>query len=267
MAHSHNDPSLLASYTVGSGGLGTVLLHGFLGSGQNLRTLANKWAARDPQQKFLIPDLLGHGDSPRLAPDCIMDTVAQAVLHTAAHNAIPLPLRIVGHSLGGRVALACARVAPEQVADLVLLDIGPGPIHTESSETRRVLDVLLQAPERTDNRRTLHAFFTSHGLSSALADWILMNLRPHDGGYQWRVDREALDRLHTTFTSDDLWPVVAAQVVPVHVALGERSTYVSQADADRLRALGCDVKVFAGAGHYVHVDSLGPLLDWLQNLP
>ncbi len=258
---------LLASYSVGTGPMGTVLLHGFLGSGKNLRSLATKWAAREPQQTFFVPDLLGHGESPPLAGSTTMDDVARAVMETAAHQGVPFPLRIVGHSLGGRVALACARVAAEQVADVVLLDIGPGPINTETSETRRVLELLLQAPDQAQDRRTLHGFFTDHGLSPALTDWILMNVRPAAAGYSWRIDREGLNRLHTTFTSDNLWPVVQSQLVPIHVALGERSTYVPQADAERMRALGCDVHVLPGAGHYVHVDALGPLLDWLVQLP
>lgn len=260
-------PALLASFTVGDGPLGTILLHGFLGSGKNLRTLATKWAARDPQQRFLLPDLLGHGDSPPIPEDATMDTVARAVLETAAVSGLATPLRLVGHSLGGRVALACARVAPERVSDVVLLDIGPGPIDAEASETRSVLDIMLEAPDRVDDRRALRTFFIDQGLSPALSDWILMNLRPAEGGYVWRIDRKALDRLHSTFTADNLWPVIESQMVPVHVALGERSKFVAAEDVARMRTLGCDVFVLEGAGHYVHVDALDRLLDWLAQLP
>ncbi|MCG5053573.1 MAG: alpha/beta fold hydrolase [Myxococcales bacterium] len=258
-------PQRLSAFTLGQGALGTVLLHGFLGSGKNLRTLANKWLERQPNQTLLLPDLLGHGDSPPLPADATLDDVARAVLATA--SLLPHPLRLVGHSLGGRVALACARVAPERVADVVLLDIGPGPIDTRTSESRQVLHIMMQAPDEADDRQVFRSFFLGKGLSAPLTEWILMNLRLDQGLYRWRIDRRALDALHETFTQDDLWPVVESGEVPVHCALGERSRYVSAAEAQRLRAAGCDVHVLPGAGHYVHVDALGPLVDWLAQLP
>lgn len=257
---------MLASTTMGTGPLGTILLHGFLGSGKNLRTLAQKWLQRDERQCFLLPDLLGHGESPALPANATLNTMAAAVLQTAADAGIPFPVQIVGHSLGGRIALACARVAPERVADVVLLDIGPGPIDPQKSESRHVLDVMLRAPAESTDRREMRAFFLSQGISPALSDWILMNLRQDDGLYRWRIDRRALDALHSTFTAEDLWPVIEAQEVPVHCAVGERSSYVPHAEAQRLRELGCDVHVLANAGHYIHVDALEPLLAWLVSL-
>ena len=65
----------------------------------------------------------------------------------------------MGHSLGGRVALAAARRAPESVTDVTLLDIGPGPLDPATSETRRVLQVLLAAPAEARDRRELRPFF------------------------------------------------------------------------------------------------------------
>jgi len=246
--------------------MGTVLLHGFLGSGKNLRTLAQKWLERDARQSFLIPDLLGHGESPPLPPTATLDTVAAAVLQAAADANLPFPIQIVGHSLGGLIALACARLAPDKVADVVLLDIGPGPIDPHKSESRQVLDLMLRAPDQVSDRKEMRTFFMDQGLSPALSDWILMNLRLENDRYRWRIDRQALDALHTTFTMENLWSVVEAQEVPVHCAVGERSNYVPAAEIARLTALGCDVHVLPGAGHYIHVDALGPLLDWLVAL-
>ena len=243
-----------------------MLLHGFLGSGKNLRTLAQQWLARDPRQRFLIPDLLGHGDSPPLPPSATLATAAAAVLQSAAEANLPHPLQVVGHSLGGRIALACARLAPERVADVVLLDIGPGPIDPGKSQSRHVLDVMLRAPADVADRRDMRAFFIDQGLSPGLSDWIVMNLRADHGRYVWRIDRLALDALHTTFTADDLWSVIEDQEVPVHCAVGEKSTYVMPDERERMRSLGCEVQVFAGAGHYIHVDALAPLVDWLAAL-
>jgi pimeloyl-ACP methyl ester carboxylesterase len=255
--------SPLASFTLGEGASSTVLLHGFLGSGKNLRTLAQRWLERDPGRRFLLPDLRGHGDSPALPAGADSSALGADVLAAAAAAGFAPPLTLVGHSLGGRVALAAAALAPAQIAEVILLDIAPGPVDPAATETRRVLDVLLAAPAEAADRREVRAFLIGRGLSPALADWLLMNLRPVEGGFRWRIDRQALAALHDRFNREDLWPVVESRTVPVRCVRGARSSYVSEADARRLQAAGCTVDTLEGAGHYVHVDALEALVDAL----
>src|SRR3954471_1023393 len=120
--------SRLASYRVGAGDHPTVLLHGFLGAGKNLRTLAQRWSERDPARLFVMPDLTGHGASPPLPPDAGIETLAADLGETVRAEGLPGPVSLVGHSLGGRAALGLVRLEPSLVRDVVLLDITPGPI-------------------------------------------------------------------------------------------------------------------------------------------
>jgi esterase len=261
---SDRQGEVLAHTVVGEGPREVVLLHGFLGSGQNLRGLARRWGERAPA-RFLIPDLRGHGTSPRLTPDSDLDQLAADVIATAAAAGFTPPLTLVGHSLGGRVALAAARRAPDQTKEVVLLDITPGAIDPEASESRGVLDLLVAAPATAPDRRTMRAHLMDRGLSGGLADWLLMNLEPDpDGGaYRWRFDRQAFLDLHERFTREDLWPVIDRGEVPVQVIRGGRSRYVSDADAARLQAAGVPVDTLEGAGHHVHVEALDALVDVL----
>jgi pimeloyl-ACP methyl ester carboxylesterase len=261
-------PGPLSSFVVGEGARPTVLLHGFLGSGRNLRSLALKWAAGDPGRRFLLPDLTGHGTSPPLPPGASLDLIAEMILETAARAGFVGPLSVAGHSLGGRVALAAARIAADRLADVALLDITPGPIDPRRSDSRRVLDVLLQAPEEVGDRRALRGFLVERGLAPALVDWVLMNLRvEQDAGqgprYVWRLDRAAMDALHESFNGEDLWPVVEARPVPIRAVRGGRSGYLPQADVARLEAAGCPVATLPEAGHFVHVDAPDALVAWL----
>jgi esterase len=262
---TERDGAVLANVVVGEGPREVVLLHGFLGSGQNLRGLARRWGERAPA-RFLIPDLRGHGTSPRLVADSDLDQMAADVLATAAAAGFTPPFTLVGHSLGGRVALAVARRAPDQTREVVLLDITPGAIDPGASESRGVLDLLMSAPDSAPDRRTMRAHLTGAGLSGGLADWLLMNLEPDPAGgaYRWRVDRQAFHDLHQRFTREDLWPVIDDGQVPVRVIRGGRSRYVSDADAGRLQAAGVPVDTLAGAGHHVHVEALDALVDTLE---
>lgn len=253
----------LFRYFVGEGPDLTVLLHGFLGSGRNLRALALKWSARDPARKFIIPDLLGHGESPPLSSAATLDDVAESVLATIADAGSDRPAAIVGHSLGARVALAAVRREPRKVREVIMLDMAPGPADPADSDTRLVLDALLRAPEEVEDRRVMRSILLDYGLGPEMADWLLMNLSQRDGRYRWRIDRRALAELHDRFVREDLWPIVESRQVPIRCIRGELSRYVTDRDAARMQAAGCSVVTLPKAGHYVHVDAPGALLDAL----
>src|SRR5262249_23177770 len=106
---------------IGKGPKGTVLLHGFLGQGRNLRTLANRWAEQDPSGSILLLDLPGHGDSRPLNGNETLATVASSVLDAAKEAGLSLPLGWVGHSLGGRVALSAIAVDLVAVSSISML--------------------------------------------------------------------------------------------------------------------------------------------------
>lgn len=254
---------MLASTRVGEGDRVTVLLHGFLGSSKNLRGFAQRWREREPARAFVLLDLTGHGLSPVPPAGANLETLARDVAETVAAAGLTAPVQVVGHSLGGRVALAWARLAPSALTDVALLDIAPGPIEAVRSSSRRVLDAMLRMPDEAPDRRTFRGLLVAQGLAPATADWVLMNLDCDSGTCHWRVDRQALDRLHDQVNDADLWAVVEAPLVPVRCIRGGRSAYVRDEDAARLRAAGCVVHTIPDAGHDLHVEAPEAVLDLL----
>ncbi len=256
----------LASSSMGDGTALSVLVHGFLGSGKNLRALALRLEAGTPDTRFLLPDLTGHGASPPLPPVANLSVMAVDLLALIDAQSPRAPVPLVGHSLGGRVALAAARLRPGAVSEIVLLDISPGMRDPRQSESRRVLDLLVRAPDSVTSRREMRTFFTQGGLSEGLSDWILMNLQPEGDRYVWRFDRQALDALHGPVMSEDLWAIVESPLVPVRCIRGARSGYVSDTDVARMEAAGCRVDTLPDAGHYVHVDAPAALCALLASV-
>lgn len=243
--------------------MGTVLLHGFLGSGKNLRTLATRFAERAPSRVFLLPDLPGHGTSPEVSPTTDLREMGAAVLATARAEGLDGALDFVGHSLGGRVALGASLVEPGSVRSVVLLDIAPSPIPTDESESGKVLQLLLSAPAEATDRRELRAFLVDRGLSGPIADWLMMNVEKQGATFRWRFDRAALGELHRRVNREDLWEAVERPGADLLCVRGGESSYVSDADAQRLQRAGARVETLPGVGHFVHVDGLEPLLGLL----
>lgn len=259
---------MLFSQALGAGSDGIVLLHGFMGSGRNLRSLAQRWSELDPSLRFLMLDLTGHGRSPPLPEGADLSTLARDVIETARAEGFGGKLRIVGHSLGGRVGLQAILQAREEIESVVLLDVSPRPVDPRW-ETGPVLEIFRGAPARAKSREEIRAYFQGRGLSVGHTEWLLTNLVREGDEFTWRIDREALAGLHARTSGADLWNALGTGA-SVRCIRGGASPFVSDEDARRMEALGCPVDTVAGADHYLHVthteDVAGRLANDLRNV-
>ena len=97
-----------------------VLLHGVTDSGTTWPDLLTHWGDR---YDVHAPDLRGHGSSPRFTPAQMAYAPEVLVADVVALlDALPEPVALVGHSLGGVTALRVALVRPEKVRALVVED-------------------------------------------------------------------------------------------------------------------------------------------------
>lgn len=248
----------------GQGARTSLLVHGFLGNGRNLASLARRLSDVDPHNVVLV-DLRGHGASPPLREGDGLAELAADLCELAASEGRGAPVRLVGHSLGGRVALAALAQAPASFDEVVLLDIAPGVLPVLRGPMQRTFERLMGAPSRQPNRGAMRQFFVEGGVDPGLADWICTNLEPAaDGSVAWRIDRPALARMHYRETELDLWAAAEANGSKIHLIYGEASHFVQPDDVARLRAAGARVDGLAGAGHFLHVDALEPLLALLR---
>jgi pimeloyl-ACP methyl ester carboxylesterase len=190
--------------------------------------------------------------------------MAGAVLEVAEEFAQGAQVSLVGHSLGGRVALAASGLDSARVAHVTLLDIAPGPISV-APEVEYLLEVLLKAPDRAEDRRSMRDYLEAQGLDRPLADWLVMNLiSTGTRGVRWHIDREALAEAHERWSPEDLWSLVETPESPVKLCLrGGRSPFVSETEKARLEAAGVTVATLPNAGHFLHMDDLAGVLAHL----
>lgn len=113
-----------------------VLLHGFLGDGREWGGVADAF----PGWRVVRPDLPGHGKSVAARPAAPAWAGTVAALRAALdHHGVARPW-LCGYSMGGRVALALARAAPEQVRGLILVSAHPGLSDDAARAARRAED-------------------------------------------------------------------------------------------------------------------------------
>ena len=245
---------------LGKGERVAVVAHGILGSGRNWRTLIRRLVPMATDWTFLLVDLRNHGDShgfvgPHDLAACARD-VAQ--LH---------PERIIGHSFGGKVGLACLR--DHGVPGLIVLDALPGPLN-DGSEVDEVIAALRRVPVPLERRNQLPDVLP---LSPGLVAWMSTNLRATDAGYVWRFDLDAVEEMMRSYAETDFWPLVERTDAPVtFVRAGQSERWTPEVLA-RFEALPpwseVQLRTLPDAGHWLHVDDpdglMGLLLEALND--
>ena len=234
-----------------------VLLHGFLGSRRNLRTLAQDLASLST---VLSLDLPNHGEAPVLDP-CGYADMAQAVADTVHHALGNRPWIAVGHSMGGKLAMFMALQGAENLRALVILDIAPMVYHGDDDpvfDALRQLD-LTQVHTRADADRMLQP----HIPERAVRLFVLTNLeRAPEGSattFRWRLPLEVLARNRIALRG---WPLSSGHcLLPALLVWGSESPYMPPGALDQARRFLPQLvdQPIAGAAHWLHV-SHGPEL-------
>lgn len=238
-----------------------VLLHGLFGSADNWFGVAPKLA-----EKFhvLIPDLRNHGHSPHHA-EMDYPLMAADVENFFAAQKIE-SARVIGHSMGGKVAMQFALDFPARVKKLVVVDMAPRAY-------QRAHDHIFEALLELD----LTMFQTRSQMEEALAPkisslnlrrFLLKNLgRTDDGKFIWKMNLRGVAENYSR-----LGEVLSPQNhfdKPTLFIRGAKSDYINAADEIEIlrRFPAAKIQTIATANHWVHADApeefLRLVLDFL----
>lgn len=250
------------------------LLHGILGQGGNLRSVARRWIEERPDTGAVLVDLRLHGRSQDQPPPDTLAACAEDV--EALASALQRPLRsVLGHSFGGKVAMQLA-ARNESIQELWVLDSLPGtrPDGTRSEDTLGVLEVLDSLPPRFASREEFLEAVQAKGLSTSIAQWLAMNVKRDGEHFRLITDLGRVRSLLDDYFDQDLWSVLEApRAAHTHLVVGGRSD-VLNAD-DRARAARAaeaapghvQVHTLAEAGHWLHAEAPDALHALLVGFP
>ncbi|MFI5369490.1 MAG: alpha/beta fold hydrolase [Spirochaetia bacterium] len=236
----------LSYRTLGGEGAPIVILHGLFGSSQNWAGMGRKLAS---QGTACALDLRNHGDSPHAPthtlPDCVGD------LHEWVSARAREPVRLIGHSMGGQVAMGFAVALPDLVAGIAVLDIAPRPYPPDNERELRAL--------RTDIRGCRTRAEVDALLAPVLPDpgvrqFIMTNAVREGEGFRWRLNVEALAA--STLSSDFADFAGRYEGPSLLVACG-RSTYVKEEDRVLMTRYfpAVTIRTIPEADHWPHISA------------
>jgi pimeloyl-ACP methyl ester carboxylesterase len=239
-------------------GAPVILLHGLFGTARNLGAVARGLAEN---ARVLSLDLRNHGDSPH-NPDMDYTTMAADVAETMASAGIE-SAPIIGHSMGGKVAMMLALTHGRQVQKLAVMDIAPIPYDHS-------YDGYVEAMKRIPLNNEVNRKQANEILANAIPDanlriFLLSNLilgeNPH-----WRFGLDEIGGAMHNLLDWQLPANTAPYTGPALFLRGGNSDYVMPEATQPIQTLfpAAEIQTIERAAHWIHAEQPKAVIAALQ---
>ena len=232
-----------------------ILLHGLFGSLDNLgviaRGLQDKWQIHGLDQR-------NHGKSPHTDTMTYPEMADDVLAYMDAQGL--KKAWVLGHSMGGKVAMRLALKAPDRIAGIIVADISPvtyQPRHDHVLEGLKAIDTAA-LKSRQDADRAL----SEHVEEAGVRQFLLKNLvavassEKDDSGarYRWRLNLPVIDQSYANLSAapEGDGPYEG----PVLFIKGADSAYIQTRHRETVAKLfpNADLRIIEGTGHWLHAE-------------
>jgi len=234
---------LQESATSESEALPVLLIHGLFGTLDNLGILARDLKQ---QHKVLQVDTRNHGQSPR-SDDMSYAAMAQDLLDTLDELGFEKVI-VIGHSMGGKAAMAMTALAPDRIEKLVVIDVAPVDYQTRRhDEIFAAVNAVTQAGlgDRQAAAECMREYIKEEGVIQFLLKSFVQG--------EWRFNVPVLMDEYDKITG---WETVPTWPRPALFIRGGLSPYVQDQYRDAIASQFPKARahVVAGTGHWVHAE-------------
>ena len=233
-----------------SGVRGLLIIHGFLGMSDNWKSLGTLYAAEGFQCHML--DLRNHGRSFH-SEDFSYELMAQDVLEYCNEHNLE-KVSIIGHSMGGKVAMLFATTYPERVEKLIVADIGPkyyAPHHQDILAGLNAVDFSTK-PSRTEVEETLYPFVPDFGTRQFLMKNLYWKTPDQlDFRFNLPVFNKKIEQIGTALPEDNVFEK------PTLFIRGGNSNYILNTDLPQIKKHFPNVELatIPNVGHWLHAEN------------
>jgi len=234
-----------------------LFLHGFLGSGDNWRTIARRLGL--PARYYLV-DLRNHGRSPHADSHTYSGMVEDVV--ELIQNEQLVPAVVLGHSMGGRVGMLLAMQHPDFLRGLIVADISP---QAHAAIHLPLLEALSKVDLSVARREEVEAQLAQTVSEPLVRQFLLKSLaRDEQGRLYWRWNLPVLSRDYPEMNRAITGPPYSG---PVLFLKGALSPFITDEALPSIQALFPKAQVvnIPRAGHWLHVENPDAVLKAIQD--
>ncbi len=226
-----------------------VIMHGLFGQSDNWNTLGKQFAEKGFE--VYIVDLRNHGLSPHNDVwnyQAMSDDILELINENNLQRVI-----LLGHSMGGKVAMHFAIQHQELLYKLIIVDIAPKyypPDHNDVLEALNAVDFNV-----VKTRKEVELILSKHIADFATRQFLLKNIYwKENAELDWRFNLKVI-----TEQIENVGELTASNTicnVPTLFIRGELSHYILDEDVNQIHSIFSSVtlETIAGAGHWVHAE-------------
>ena len=247
-----------------------LVLHGIFGMGKNWASVIKELIRRKPNINAQLIDLRLHGQSLDFPEPHTLETTAQD-LSQLLHLTHDKPFAILGHSFGGKVALAYALKNPNpNLKELWIIDSTPDA-YPPSGSAWQMIELIHKLPKTFESRKQVTQMLQEEGLHLGIAMWMASNIIKVEEHYTWRFDINYIETLIKDFFATDLWELVQSPPpgLNIHFVKAEKANVLKETACEKLLELNQQNGQIhlhrIDAGHWIHVDNPKGLLNILDD--
>lgn len=223
------------------------IIHGLFGSLSNLSSLG-----KELQSDFdvVLVDVRNHGQSPRYSSMTYQE-MAQDIINLADALNIEA-FSVLGHSMGGKIAMTCALTYPDRVTRLIVADIAPASHIDKHSNVFKGLQAVRVAG--AENRTAADKVLAKYVDEPEIRQFLLKSYQRAESGFEFIYDVDNLQNNYKTIRS---WPKqTSIYTKPTLFIKGGLSDYIEQTSQPLIEALfpAAKLKVINGTGHWLHAE-------------
>lgn len=260
----------------GKEGKNIVIIHGLYGSSDNWLTVGKKLGLR--HHVYLI-DQRNHGHSPK-SDSHTYETMKEDLAEFFEKHHLDKAI-VIGHSMGGKTAMAFAADYPEHIEKLVVIDIAPKNYYrmgenSQYYQHQHILQTLTEVQDRCDQFKSREdiAFFLSLKLDGKeLVQFLLKSIYRDKETKQFRcrinikVLNNSLDEIISGVDERYFSDRIPIMQYPVLFIKGENSGYIQQEDFALIRKIYPEVrfKTIPDAGHWLHAEQPARFMEALES--
>ena len=241
-------------------GIPLIILHGLYGSSDNWLAIARSLSANF---RVIVPDLRNHGRSSH-NPEHTYQSMVADVLELMDEQTIEQCI-LLGHSMGGKMALHLANTAPHRISKLVIIDIAPLDYTSYTTyaplvlEHMNIADTLLYTDLKLYNRREdIERAWMKNIPEPATRRFLLKNIqRLKNNTYCWKINiRVILQNLPHILNGMDEFDIDSPMKHPVLFVRGEHSPYIQPEVFPLIFQTFPDSQIVTipQSGHWLHVE-------------